>query len=392
MEIGQLEKQVEWLDNERREDKQTISFLQKRIAQLEETLDKSNDFTKELSSEVTRIGVLISKTSKFDDALSAHRKEVKKELGAQEKRAKRREGDTKKRQGQDIDDLLQTVTELSEKSSSLSKLRDEILKRKDDDDQRNRLIAELKEKVDSYGSSENERKQIFRSIEEGNIQDKKRLTDVQGEISALRKRADEQRGKFDLFTESQKKLDNRLNELLATESERREAQNAFTEKITLDQVDRDKIWKDWSKRFDAIDKQSANFAETLQNIDEAERAVKKARDDFEEITDQITRRINEITEMQRLGEERFRQEWSTFKADDQKRWTNYALTQDEQHKEMNRRLENLIDRTTTLEENTQDIQDALQHLSEQNEKLNQTFMSGLRDWLAENDRFDSSVR
>ena len=37
------------------------------------------------------------------------------------------------------------------------------------------------------------------------------------------------------------------------------------------------------------------------------------------------RRLNEITEMQRLVEERFRQEWVSFKADDQKRWTNYTL-------------------------------------------------------------------
>ena len=388
MDIGQLEKQVEWLDKERREDKKNISTLQKRIAQLEGMLDKSNDFSKELSSEVTQMGVLVTKTSEYDQALSAHRGEVKKELDAQEKRAKRREGDAKKRQREEFDDLHQTISGFEE----IAKLRDEILKRKEDDDRRNKLIAELKEKVDSFGSLENERNQTFRSIEETSTQDKKRLTDIQGEISALRKRADEQRGKFELFIASQKKIDNRLNEIVSAENKRREAQSAFEEKMTRDQDNKDKTWKEWSKRFDAVDEQSANFSETLLNIGEAERAVKKAREDFEEITDQITRRINEITEMQRLGEERFRQEWSTFKADDQKRWTNYALTQDEQRKEMSRRLENLTDRTTTLEENTQDIQDALQHLSEQTEKLNQAFMSGLRDWLAENDRFGSSVR
>ena len=33
MDIGQLEKQVEWLDKERREDKKKISTIQKRNAQ-----------------------------------------------------------------------------------------------------------------------------------------------------------------------------------------------------------------------------------------------------------------------------------------------------------------------------------------------------------------------
>ena len=392
MDIDQFKKQVEWLDKERRSDKKTISTLQKRIEQLEGLLDKSNEFIKETNSEVTRLGVVVTKIDKYDDALSAHRAEVKKEMDAHEKRAKRREQNAKKRQSQEIDDLGKTLAEFKQKFKEISNLRDELIIYKEEDDRRNRLIAELKELVDGFGTAERERNKTFRSIEEDRRQDKKHLTDLQGEVSALRKRSDEHRGKLELVTEGQRRVDNRLNELLAAENERRETQNAFVEKVNQDRAERDKTYREWSKRFDTIDEQSKNFAESLLNINEAERAVEKAREDFQEINDQINRRINEITEMQRLGEERFRQEWSTFRADDQKRWTNYTLTQDEQHREMNRRIENLTDRTTNLEENLQDLQDSVQHLSEQTEKLMQALLGGLRDWLAENERFESSVR
>ena len=43
--------------------------------------------------------------------------------------------------------------------------------------------------------------------------------------------------------------------------------------------------------------------------------------------------------MTRLTEDRFRQEWVAFKADDQKRWTNYSLVQEEQSRELNRQFE-----------------------------------------------------
>jgi len=392
MDIDQFKKQVEWLDKERRSDKKTISTLQKRIEQLEGLLDKSNEFIKKTNSEVTRLGVLVTKIDKYDDALSAHRAEVKKEMDAHEKRAKRREQNAKKRQGQEIDDLGKTVAEFKQKFGAFSNLRDELIMYKEEDDRRNRLLAELKDMVDGFGAAESERNKTFRSMEEDRRQDKKRLTDLQGEVSALRKRSDEHRGKLELVTEGQKRVDNRLNEFLAAENERRETQNAFVEKANQDRAERDKTYREWSKRFDTVDEQSKNFGESLLNINEAERAVEKAREDFQEINDQISRRINEITEMQRLGEERFRQEWSTFRADDQKRWTNYTLTQDEQHREMNRRIENLTDRTTNLEENFQDLQDSVQHLSEQTEKLMQALLVGLRDWLAENERFESSIR
>ena len=115
-------------------------------------------------------------------------------------------------------------------------------------------------------------------------------------------------------------------------------------------------------------------------------------DEFlEKITEQINRRIHEITEMQRLGEERFRQEWNTFKADDQKRWANYALTQDEQTKETSRRFERLSERATNFEEQSQDLHDVVQHTNEQLEKLMQGLLTSMRDWLSTTERYTDST-
>jgi predicted nucleic acid-binding Zn-ribbon protein len=93
-----------------------------------------------------------------------------------------------------------------------------------------------------------------------------------------------------------------------------------------------------------------------------------------------------------LGEERFRQEWSTFKSDDQKRWTNYTLTQEELQRENSRRVERLADQTSNLEDGIQEIQDIVQHLSDQSDKLLQSLLANLRDWVAQNERFFGSVK
>jgi hypothetical protein len=93
----------------------------------------------------------------------------------------------------------------------------------------------------------------------------------------------------------------------------------------------------------------------------------------------VERRINEITEMQRLAEERFRQEWTTFKVDDQKRWTNYTLTTEEQRSEIQRQHEKLSDRTTNIEDTIQEIQDLLQQMNEHTEKALQSLLATLHE-------------
>ena len=392
MDQEQLEKRVEWLDDERRKDKGTISDLQKKIAKLEGLLDKSTKHVSELSSEVTRLTVVVARVDEFDDGLKAHRDLVKKEMDSQETRLKRRERDAKKRQDLDLDAINKTVAEVRNEINTVAKMREEFLARSENESRINRLISELQEKLKGFDDNEAERNQAIRSMEEDRRQDNKRMTDLQGEVSALRKRTDEQGGKMELITENQKKAENRLTDILATESERREEQAAFVESVNLNQMEWEKTWKEWNKRFEKFDTQTEKLQGYLQNIEDAEREVKKAQEAFEEITDQIKRRINEITEMQRLGEERFRQEWSTFKADDQKRWTNYTLTQEEQHREMNRQLDRLADQSTNLDDNLQELQDSVQHLNEQSDKVLQTFMGAIREWVAENERFLSSVR
>jgi chromosome segregation ATPase len=388
MEIDQLEKQVEWLDKERRSDKKTISSLEKKIALLEKRLDKSNEFTKELSSDMNRMGVLMTKIEQYDQALESHRTKVKEELDSYDKRAKRRESDARKRQNEVVDDLAKTVSEFQAKFSTFYNVREELMVRKEDEDKRTKLIGELKKKVDQVDTSESERVKTFSELEEDRRQDKKRIADLQAEVASMRKRTDEHRGRLDLITEGQKRSDARLNEVTAVEGGPQGATGELLEKIAQDWAEREKTWKEWSKKLESIDVTSDSFSQAMISIHEADLAIKQAQREFEQITEQLNRRIHEITEMQRLGEERFRQEWSTFKSEDQKRWTNYALTQEELHKEMNRRIENLIDRATNLEENSQDLQDTVQLLSVNAGKLLQSLAAGARDWMAESERFE----
>jgi hypothetical protein len=107
---------------------------------------------------------------------------------------------------------------------------------------------------------------------------------------------------------------------------------------------------------------------------------------MEEVTQKVERRINEITEIQRLAEERFRQEWVTFRADDQKRWTNYTLTMEEQHSESQRLYDRLAEKVTQLEDTLQDVQDLLHQANEHTEKRLQTQLALLHEWITSYER------
>ena len=147
------------------------------------------------------------------------------------------------------------------------------------------------------------------------------------------------------------------------------------------QVERDRIWKDWEARFDVIESQTGNIETNLLALEETHRTVKRSQQNVDELAQKVDRRINELSEIQRLSEERFRQEWVTFKADDQKRWTNYTLTLEEQRNETARLYEKLSDRVTQLEDMVQETSDLLHQVNDQTEKRLQSMLAVAHEWV-----------
>ncbi len=212
------------------------------------------------------------------------------------------------------------------------------------------------------------------------------MNDMTGEVSAVRKRVDEQRAQVELINNSLRKLETRLGELVSIESERRDIQSAFLDKQALIEVERERIWKDWESRFVVVEKQATEVETQLQKLETTFKDARQAQVSLEELTQRVERRITEITEIQRLSEDRFRQEWVTFKADDQKRWTNYTLIQEEQRGEGTRQFEKVVDRITRLEDGMQEEEDIIQQSNEQTEKRLQALLALAHEWVASYER------
>ena len=249
-----------------------------------------------------------------------------------------------------------------------------------------RSVDEVRARLESVRRDEDEYTRTYRLLEDGRRQDAKRLTDLQGDVAVLRKQADSQRGQTEVLNTGVRKLETRVNELVTVEVERREVMQAFLDKQALAQVERDRVWKDWQTRFETIEKQAADTEKQLVSLDTTHREAKRTQMVLEELNQRVERRINEITEVQRLGEDRFRQEWVTFKADDQKRWTSYTLTQEEQRSESHRQFDRMAEQVTQLGDSLQEARDLLQQANELTEKRLQSLLAAVHDWVTSFER------
>lgn len=387
MEFERVVKRLEWLDEEHRKVKTSLVTLEERMIALEANIEKVAKQIKPLSDQIADMASTAARLDQFDAIFARQREDLNKAIEDIEKRHQKREEEVVRLHRKDFEPITKKLDELKKTiDSEFPPIKRDIKARVLEEARLNQALKDLKPPIDEAVEIAHEAIQVQRVFEESRKQEAKRVTDLQGDLTAIRKRIEEARAKADLNADSWKNMDNRIKELMASEVERKAAQNAFIDKISLAQLNRDRSYKEWKDKFDSIKQQAQTADAQIQTLEEAIRNAKRAQETYNELNTKLERRINEVTEMQRLTEDRLRQEWVTFKADDQKRWIGYTLSQDEGGKDVRRAIQKLEERIQMLDDSTENIQDQLQQTTDATEQQLQELMNVAHEWLSAYER------
>lgn len=391
MEKEQLEKKVAWLDEERRKAIAENTELKKRLDAVERSLVRSQKTTTSRAESKARVKSLADQVAELEAELKAQQaahkatKDELQALSAQRKSQEKALTTEQKGIAKVLEDFRKEMTELQALRKQQNEHSQTLLKLSGG-------VERLEGAVTAVERGEEQRAKIAQTIEKNSQQDIKRLTEMHAEVAALISRLDTAAKRTELILDGQRKVDKRVDEMFAAEEQRKQAQLAFLEQANVQDEERKRTMKEWAKRFELVEQQSNTLVRHLKELETTDLAVKRAQRSFDELVEKINRRVNELSEIQRLGEQRFRQEWSTFQADAQKRWASFTLTNEEQMREEGRQREKLADQITMLEDTLRDAQDTLQHLRDQSERSMQAVLELARDSLAEHERFLSNQR
>lgn len=392
MQAEHILRKLDWLDEERRRDKATIASLEEKIKGLEQSLQGANQQIKEISAELGRYRALGGRIDQMDEALLKFKVEVKQQIDAVDKEAQRREQEAQKLHGVEMKTLDASITEIKKEISVIADLRRSMQTRIDEELRISRLVDEMEEKIAELQRTEEEFNRLIRLTEDHRRQDARKITDVQGETTAIRKLYNELQAQLELGSVTRKRIENRMAELEGTFGELKQAQIKFIEEQSLVQVEREHLWKEWLAKIEQFEEIAKEVEKTIQSVDTTNRSVQRVHKAVDELALKVERRVSELTELQRLGEERLRQEWVAFKSDDQKRWANYTLVQEEIRTELVRQIDKIVNQLSMLEENFQTVKDAVVLMNEQMERNLRNLLNAVYNWTAEFDHTNQEHR
>ncbi len=372
METEQIDKRVTWLDEQRRKDAEEITRLEERLESLDQAINQHERQLRDLASELARISALEARIRQFDESLAKHRSEIVQQLGTQDERRISREKQLESMRTIDQKKVAEEIDELRVMLKEIGPIKDALEIRKQEELRISRAVDGIDKKVDKVASQIEDERRFTVGIREARDSDNQRIGQLESGTSGQAKKIDELRALLDSFEDQLRKLATRAGVLEVSEKELRQSQNVWTEQQSARLAEFERAWNMREKRFAEFEIQSTELQERMEASEETHRSLKLIKDDLKDVIERLERRIAEVSEIQRLSEDRFKQEWATFLADEQKRWSSFKLSSEEQWKEHERQHK-------PVKEDIQDLQDRLQKAQAEHEELERTSKGRITD-------------
>ncbi len=376
-----LKNRVDWLDGERRKDKALLATLEERLANLTGILDSQAKQLQDTSSQLTKMNTRIQ-PQKIDELISKQREDTSRALDAMDKRRLELEEEAGRSRAIEKNRIDKTIGDFKKQIELLGDLQESMEARKSEQARQAVLLQEMRKTLDAIQKRDEERTRIIAATEEGRRQDIRRMADIQGEQQTIREKSSENSARLDAVESAGRRNDGRLAELMALELERRNAMAIWQEQQTSALMERERQWKDWEKRSADSIARMAEFLKQVESFQELHRSMRQAIDEYHGLSDRMEQKIKEMAEIQRIQEDRLRQDWTTFLADDQKRWTAQNLTWEDEWRERDRKFTKVADKLNRMEEQSEEISDALRSAQEGDRTRLETLANMIREWLA----------
>ncbi len=393
MDIRETVKTVEWLDAQRSKDKKIILGLEERLKASQNANAELEQRIKQLESLVTGMQSKVdARFSGFTDELGKVRMEFNRHIDEVEIKREQRWREQERLTTIHQESTTRAVTEIRKRFEPIPKILAEVESRRDDSRRFIRQLDDTQNNVRNLMRQWDETQQAIATSLESYRVDNKRIVDIGGEVSDIRRRMDELKARNEITEDLARRAEPRINELIQLETERRLAQNAWIEQQSIANSERQRAWAELEERGKEGENRFVEFSSRMDVYAETHREMERALTAFNENMMRIEQRLKEAGEIQRMTADRMKNDWETFRGEDQKRWTTHLLMRDEQWREEERKRGKIVERLKESEDIIVSLQEEFRNLRHLDHQRLLAIFGKVREYLAEYDQSLTKVR
>jgi hypothetical protein len=349
MDLTQLSQMVGWLDEEHRRDREELAKLSQRLQSMTVENQEQARRIQELEGRLSSTQAQLTQFAQLQQALQQLKNEVIVMLDKQSDARLQGEREAERARLSDREALSRGLAEIRKEIPRLGRVEEELVSRQAEDQRLSEMLLAMHQSLNNVSKDLDERTRTLPYMVEQRALDNKRIAQLQAEHVEVLKRTDSLASKPPVLEERIGRLEKELQRIQPIPDQLRNDQQAFLETQRVADVDRSRQVAAWESEFiqqrEIIEKQVVRLREFTAQYDAAGRAIKT----LEEFQASMIRDQRQLSELQRLAEERQRKELAEWQAENEQRWKKETLRWDYSLQEQQKTNQKLIDRFPPLE-------------------------------------------
>jgi len=362
MDVMQTARMIEWLDEERRRDKSTISQLEARSREQQDVIDQLKRQLNGLENELSAQRSQFMPINREPELLEIFRKEFGDIIEGMESKRLTAERELERRQELARENLMNPVRNLETELEKFKETMKEFSGARAERERISAAMVALQQRVEDLNKQIEVPTRRIDLLEEQRRQDTRRLSEIQTTLPELSKSLEQSATRLELIEGLTRSNEKRIIETQNADSNRREEMQQFLDQQNLIAQQREQQLNEIKQQVSQYDDDIRRNLERFEAWADTHRQMRKIVGDFERIGDRLERRINEVAEMQRLSEERFRTEWNDWIDEDQLRWKEFTVNNDEAWRIHNKEQQELRATLDTLRETLAPLEKSLERV------------------------------
>ncbi len=370
---NQTAQMITWLDEERRKDKSTITRLEERVNSQAAVIEDQKRRLQQMESDMVTLKTMMISPGTFNETVTKLRGDLLEQIKNKSENKQSSVSELKKLRELDREAYMKGLEEV--RQEIVSRIERELQPRRAEEERLSRVAFELQSYSDNLKKGLEEFERTLAFLEEQRRQDSRRISVINSEISELTKRVDTQSPKTELLEELSRRNERVINDLSGSLTELNQSQKEWSEREGVLAQERERTMNDMVRRMDAFNEEMDGYEAQFSQWATMQHTLRTELEEFNRIADRVDRRLNELAEVQRLSEDRFRQEWEQWQQEDQKRWRQFTVTNDEQWRENEKRYDGLLADIAKLNERTAFLSDNISAQRDLQQKLYKSMLS-----------------
>jgi hypothetical protein len=350
MDANHIAKRVDWLDQERRRDKDEIARLQSTLdAHGEEMRDQARHI-QELEGRLASVQSQLTTLAVLERAMQQFKDEIVLLVNKQEEQSQEKAREAARLRLIEQDKQAKQFSEIRKDLERLPRMEEELNLRRAEEQRLGGEILDLRHKYDELDQTLETRLRNVTYLEEHRTRDARRIAQLEGDTTDLLKRQESQGSRTQILEEVARRNEHRLNEMRAAEPERTRQRREFFESLQQAEQARERQMFEWREVMESLQQRMDKAAEQMRRHHEQYMESKRMLEDLHKLEERLNQGYAEMAELQRLAEARQRNKLEEAQTEHEKRWKRQTLIWEQQWRDHDRRNDEQLSRLSALEE------------------------------------------